>query len=59
MTTFYMILLIILCIFLLGALVYMWYEKEYWVKKYMDAIEEMYPIQWDYTREKGWSDGGR
>lgn len=53
MTTFYMILLILLVVFLLCVIVWIWSEKEYWANKYMEAVEEMYPIQWDFVREDG------
>lgn len=54
MILFYMILLILLNLFLLGFLIWMWQEKEYWAKKYQEEIEEIYPIEWDYTKEEGW-----
>lgn len=54
MILFYMILLILINILLLGSLVWMYFEKEYWVKKYQEQLKELYPIQWDYTKERGW-----
>ena len=54
MIVFYMILLIMVNLLLLGALVWMYFEKEYWVNKYQEQLKELYPIEWDYTKEGGW-----
>lgn len=62
MTLFYIILLVLVNLLLLGALIWMWSEKEYWVEKYRDQLQELYPIEWDYTKERGWrtdDDSGR
>lgn len=52
MIVFYLILLIMVNILLLGALVWMYFEKEHWAEKYQESLKELYPIQWDYIRER-------
>lgn len=56
MTLFLLILSFLVNILLLGALIVVMQEKEYWAKKWLDDHEEMCPIQWDYTKERGWID---
>ena len=54
MIVFYMILLIMINMLLLGALIWMYFEKEYWANKYQEQLKKLYPIEWDYTKEGGW-----
>ena len=56
MTVFYLALSLCINIFFLFCIVFLYQEKEYWHSKFQDAIEELYPIKWDYTRKDGWID---
>ena len=38
------------------GLVFMRLEVAHWMEKFNDAIRELRPIEWDYTREDGWRD---
>lgn len=56
MILFYLILLILTNLFLLGFVVWMWSDRDYWRGKYKEQLETLYPIVWDYTKERGWID---
>lgn len=48
------------CVGLLAGWFICWVEKEYWVKKYMDAQSELEPpFVFDYTKQEGWKDDAR
>lgn len=38
------------------GLIFMRLEVAHWMEKFNDAIRELCPIEWDYTREDGWRD---
>ena len=38
------------------GLVFMRLEVSHWMQKFYDAIEELCPIEWDYTKKDGWRD---
>lgn len=59
MIRFYLAFSVLLNLFLIVVVFWVWDEKEYWAKKFQDAIAELYPIEWDFKRddfEKGWDD---
>ena len=54
MTLFCLVLSVLINVALVGFLLWMWGEKEFWRKRYQDQIKELCPIKWDYTKEGGW-----
>ena len=56
MTLYWLIVVSLIAVGEAIALVFMRLEVAHWMEKFNDAIRELCPIEWDYTREDGWRD---
>ena len=56
MILFWMIFIGLIAVGEAVGLLIMRFEVVRWQEKFHDAIAELCPIEWDYTKEDGWRD---